>query len=82
MRTINASEFKSKCLSILDEVHESGEGITVLKRGKPVAQLLPALPSDDTPYPQRNLKGTVTIMGDILSPPLPPETWEAEKPDP
>ncbi len=39
METIAAAEFKQKCLQILDEV--GPEGITITKRGKPVARLVP-----------------------------------------
>jgi prevent-host-death family protein len=40
MKTIGAAEFKQKCLQILDELDP--EGLTITKRGKPVARLLPA----------------------------------------
>jgi prevent-host-death family protein len=49
MVTINASEFKAKCLAILDEVADTGEAVMILKRGRPVAQLVPPPPSDSTP---------------------------------
>ncbi len=77
MRTINASEFKAKCLAILDEVKRTGEIVTILKRGKPVAQLVPPVPRKET-YPQETLIGTVQIRGNILQPVLNPEVWEAE----
>ena len=77
MKTINASEFKAKCLAILDEVKRTGEIVTILKRGKPVAQLVPPVPRKET-YPQETLIGTVQICGDILQPVLNPEVWEAE----
>ena len=77
MKEINASEFKAKCLALLDEIARTGEGITVLKHGKPVAQILPALPRDQG-YPQETLKGSVEICGDVISPVLPSESWDAE----
>ena len=40
-RTMNASEFKAKCLALMDEIAESGEEIVITKRGKPVAKLAP-----------------------------------------
>jgi len=40
-RTIAASEFKAKCLAILDEVAENHETVIVTKRGKPVARVVP-----------------------------------------
>jgi prevent-host-death family protein len=52
-RTIPASQFKAKCLALLDEVAATGESIVVTKRGKPVAQVVPA----EEP---RSLIGTVT----------------------
>jgi prevent-host-death family protein len=75
MRSINASEFKAKCLAILDEVEETGEPVTILKRGRPVARLLPSVPTEGT-YPQQALLGSVQILGDILEPVLPEEDWE------
>src|SRR2546421_238174 len=40
-RTIAASEFKAKCLALLDEVAETKETLVVTKRGKPVVQVVP-----------------------------------------
>ena len=41
MKTMNASDFKARCLAILDEVRETGLVVTILKHGKPVAELRP-----------------------------------------
>ena len=65
METINASYFKARCLAILDRVRETGERIVILKRGRPVAELWP--PSQaESQYPQSELEGTVTVIGDIV----------------
>ena len=40
-RTMKASEFKAKCLQLMDEVAESGEEIVITKNGKPVSRLAP-----------------------------------------
>jgi prevent-host-death family protein len=74
---MSATEFKARCLALLDEVAETGEVITVLKHGKPVAQLVPAVPRAGG-YPQEALAGSVEFLGDVLGPVLPPEVWEAE----
>jgi prevent-host-death family protein len=79
MRSIRASEFKAKCLAILDEVNRTGEAVTIVKRGRPVARLLPPVQGEGR-YPQESLRGTVKILGDILEPVLPPDAWEAEGP--
>jgi len=41
-RFIPATEFKAKCLALLDEVQREGSSITVTKRGRPVATITPA----------------------------------------
>ena len=78
MQTINASQFKARCLALLDEVAATGETITVLKRGKPVAQLVPPAPAAAR-YPQDELLGTVTLKGDVIEPVLPAQSWDAER---
>jgi prevent-host-death family protein len=41
MKSVSVSEFKAKGLALFDEVAKSGEVITVTKRGKPIAQVVP-----------------------------------------
>ena len=77
MKTMNASEFKAKCLAILDEVAETGEALTILKHGKPVAQLVPPTARSEG-FPQEALVGSVEHMGDVISPAVEPGAWEAE----
>lgn len=77
MKTINASDFKARCLALLDEVKRTGEVITILKRGKPVAQLVPPVPLE-VAFAQETLIGTVQIRGDIEEPVLDSSSWEAE----
>lgn len=76
MRTMNATEFKARCLAILDDVARTGEVITVTKRGKPIAQVLPAA-GESGRFPQEALRGTVEVVGDITGPVLPESAWEA-----
>ena len=40
-RMIKASEFKAKCLKLMDEVAESGDEIIITKNGRPVSRLVP-----------------------------------------
>ena len=40
-RTIKASEFKAKCLQLMDEVAETGDEIVITKNGRPVSRLVP-----------------------------------------
>ena len=64
------------CLAILDRVQATGERVVVLKRGRPVAEVWPASGAQ-AEYPQSELVGTVTVMGDIVEPALPDYEWES-----
>ena len=47
-RTISVGKFKAKCLSLMDEVEETGVPIVVTKRGRPVSRLVPVEPARGT----------------------------------
>ena len=64
-RVVTATEFKAKCLSMLDEVQQSGGVITVTKRGNPVAVLGPA-PKKGFKSPAGSWRGRMKIVGDII----------------
>ena len=66
MREIKASEFKAKCLKLMDEVQRTRRGYIVTKRGKPVADIVPHQARKATPFGV--WKGRVKITGDIISP--------------
>ncbi len=72
-----AAEFKAKCLSLLDRVHQRGESITITKRGRVVARLVPAGDTDDRPW--MRLAGTVTWHGDPFAPVIDDIDIEAER---
>ena len=74
MRTIKASEFKAKCLKIMDEVAASGETVVITKNGVPITELVPAKRRPRTLFGA--MKGSVVYMGDVVSPIG--EEWEAE----
>lgn len=40
-KVVSASEFKAKCLKLIDEMQRDGEPVTITRRGKVVAQLTP-----------------------------------------
>lgn len=77
MTTIRASEFKAKCLALMDQVARTGETIVVTKNGRPVAELRPHRPPRAKTLIGLH-KGQIEILGDILSP-IDPEAWEALK---
>ena len=77
MKSIKASEFKARCLKMLDEVARTGDTVAISKRGRVVAELVPPRSRGRARYPQHALRGTGRTLGDIIAPALPPEAWEA-----
>jgi len=71
---ISAGQFKAKCLKLMDEVRNRREEVVITKRGKPVARLVPFDEKQAKIY--GCMQGTVTILGDIVSPVK--EKWDAE----
>jgi prevent-host-death family protein len=75
MKEVAISEFKAKCLALIDEVGKTKQPLRVTRRGKPVAEIVPP-----TPKQERNLlgfmKGRGKILGDIVSPAADPDEWE------
>ena len=46
MRTVTFTQFRSQASQLLTDV-ENGEVLTVLRHGKPIAEIAPARPSQD-----------------------------------
>lgn len=66
VRSIAATEFKARCLELMDEVAERGVRYLVTKRGVPVAELVPVTDVEVTPFGR--LRGTVIEEGDVVGP--------------
>lgn len=66
MQTIKASEFKAKCLKLMDQVAQTGHPLTITKNGVPVAKLVPANPQATHVHGLH--RGQIDIAGDIESP--------------
>jgi prevent-host-death family protein len=75
MKTIQAGEFKAKCLQIMDEVDQKHISFTITKHGKPVARLVPIDKTQKSAF--GCLKNTVSIQEDIIAP-IDME-WESDK---
>ena len=73
-RKINAAAFKARCLALIDEVAESGEPITITKRGKAKVQIVAVREKPKTLWGAT--KGTFKIVGDIVGPIV--EDWDEE----
>ncbi len=75
MKIVKASEFKAKCLGLIDEVSEKREPIIITKNGKPVSRLVPY---QQKPASFFGLHHGVIKSHDDLIGPL-DETWEADR---
>jgi len=76
MRDVPISEFKAKCLGLVEEVHKTREPLRITRHGRPVAELIPAGPD-----PKRKflgaMVGTGKVVGDIVSPIIDLDEFEA-----
>ena len=73
-RTIKASEFKAKCLKLMDEVAENGGEIIITKNGRPVSRLAPYREKPKSLFGID--KDRIQMHGDIIEPI--DVGWEAE----
>jgi antitoxin (DNA-binding transcriptional repressor) of toxin-antitoxin stability system len=63
-RTMTITEFKAKCLRLVDNLAPAG--IVLTKRGRPIARVVPAGPTNNRDLIGA-LEGKITIRGDIMS---------------
>ena len=68
METMAISEFKAKCLAVLERVRKTGQPISITRRGKPVAQVGPPAAPENRGDWLGCLRGTGEICGDIVGP--------------
>jgi prevent-host-death family protein len=77
MPTIQASQFKARCLALMDEVARTGQTLVVTKNGKPVVELHPHRPPRAKSLIGLH-KGEIAIRGDLVAP-IGRRLWEALK---
>jgi prevent-host-death family protein len=68
MQEIAISEFKAKCLAILQRVEKTKQPIRITRRGKPVADVVPTVPVVDRAALFGSMRNSIKILGDIVSP--------------
>lgn len=73
--TMGAASAKTHFLSVMEEVKTSGTPVTVTKRGTPQVQIVPLAPVQPVQDIFGCMKGSVTILGDVVGPE--PDEWEA-----
>jgi prevent-host-death family protein len=77
MKEVAISEFKAKCLGMIEEVRRTRKPIRVTRFGKPVAEVIPASPEKIARRPLGCMAGTAEILGDIVGPTGSLDDWEA-----
>ena len=76
MEEVAISEFKAKCLALLERVRQTKKPLRITRFGKPVAEIMP--PSPDAAHDWiGSMKDTVKILGDIVSPVIDEKDIEA-----
>ena len=76
MKNINISEFKAKCLGLIEQVDKTRQPLRITRHGRPVAELIPAGPDRKRKF-LGDMAGTVEILGDIVSPVIDLDDFEA-----
>lgn len=71
---VKASEFKAKCLKLMDELSENGGEIVITKNGFPVSRLVPYREKPNSLFGID--QGKIEILGDIVDPV--DTVWEVE----
>jgi prevent-host-death family protein len=76
MKEVAISEFKAKCLALLDQVQKTKKPILVTRFGKPIAEVGPPSQKENVASWVGSMKGTFEILGDIVSPAADEDEWE------
>ena len=77
IREVAISEFKAKCLSLLEEVSKTKTPLRVTRRGKAIADVIPASSREEERSWIGSMSGSIDIVGDIVAPIIDIETIEA-----
>ena len=77
MKEVAISEFKAKCLGILEEVRKTRKPIRITRFGVPVAEVVPPSPGREKGRRLGSLAGTAKILGDIVGPTGSFDDWDA-----
>jgi prevent-host-death family protein len=79
MEKIAISEFKAKCLAVLERVHKTRKPVCITRHGIPVAEVIPPSSVQERTAWIESMKGSVKILGDIISPANEESEWEVER---
>jgi prevent-host-death family protein len=75
MKEVAISQFKAKCLALLQQVQKTRKPIRVTRFGKPVAEIVPPTPAAPKNW-LGSMKHTFEIIGDIVGPANEENEWQ------
>ena len=76
MEEVAISEFKAKCLALLERVRKTGKPLRVTRFGKAVAEINPPTSLQGRAAWIGSMKDSIEIVGDIVSPANEESDWE------
>jgi prevent-host-death family protein len=76
MEEIAISEFKAKCLAVLERVRKTKKPVRITRHGTPVAEVVPPSSVQERSAWIGSMKDSVEILGDIISPANEESEWE------
>ncbi|MGD8261619.1 MAG: type II toxin-antitoxin system Phd/YefM family antitoxin [Desulfobacterales bacterium] len=79
LETIPISKFKATCLRLLGNVKKTGKSILITRKGEPIALVTPPPPPPKAESWLGCMAQTIKIKGDIITPVINEEDWEALK---
>jgi antitoxin (DNA-binding transcriptional repressor) of toxin-antitoxin stability system len=78
MKQIPVPQFKANCSALVEQVRKTKRSIQITRRGMVIAEIKP-VPSEKRNNWLGSMKGTMKIVGDIVSPVIDLEDIEALK---
>jgi prevent-host-death family protein len=75
--TVTVTEFKAKCLGLIDQVHKYGQPVIITKHGKVIAKLVAEHSTKPIEEVRQKLAGSLKSYTDPFEPALPEEEIEA-----
>lgn len=76
MKSVPISEFKAKCLGLIEQVDKTRQPLRITRHGHPIAEVIPAGPDRKRKF-LGDMAGTVEFLGDVISPVIDLEDFEA-----
>ena len=77
--TVTVTEFKAKCLNLIDQVHKYGQPVIITKHGKVIAKLVAEHSTKPIEEVRKKLAGSLRSYKDPFGPAISEEEIEAFK---